>query len=165
MTQKQALRRMLLAALWLLGIGGWLMHLAIHPISEGGSNFIPFFSGALSVLLVPLLFSFKRTVAFAYVLNGMAAVLGTITMAADSLKQLPVPLTLGALLLGTLLPDILLLWGKFAVGYGLFELELVRNEEQAHRQGRFWRYPNLGFWWVHLAAWSVVFYLGQVLWR
>jgi hypothetical protein len=165
MTQKQALRRVLLTAIWFLGLGGWLLHLAIHPLAEGGDNFIPFVSGLLSVLAIPLLFTFKRTVAYAYVLNGMAAVLGTITMAADSWGQRPETLTLGWLFLGTLLPDILLLWGKFAVGYGLFELELHKNEDQAHRRGRWFRYPNMGFWWVHLAAWSVVFYLGRTLWR
>ena len=164
MTQKQAVRRVLLAGLWLLAIGGWLLHLAIHPPGDDRSNLIPFVSGVISVLVIPLLFSFKRTVAYGYVLNGMAAILGTLTMAADSLKQLPATLTLGGLLLGTLLPDIVLLWGKFAVGYGLFELELVKNEEMPHRHGRFFRYPNLGFWWVHLAAWSLIFFLGQRLW-
>jgi hypothetical protein len=147
MTQKTNLRITLLAALWFLALGGWGLHWFIHPPAKEITNLIPFYAGLLSVIIVPLLFSFKTTVPYGYVLNGMLAIIGTITMAKYKL-----------------IPDIVILWGKFLLGKALFDLQLFKSDEALHRQGRFWRYPNLGWWYVHTAGLTVVFLLGYYYW-
>jgi hypothetical protein len=37
--------------------------------------------------------------------------------------------------------------------------------DAAARHGRIWRYPNMGWWWVHLFALSVVYAAGNLLWN
>ena len=165
MTQKQNLRVLLICSLLFLSLGGWLLHSRIHPLGEHSGNIIPAASGLLSVVVITLLFCFRRTVAYGYVLNGMTVIIGTITMAHFSLIHAPAVFTLQVLLFKTLLADIAVLWGKFAIGKALFELELLKQPEDAVRKGRFFRYPNMGWWWVHLVALSVVYALGTLIWK
>jgi hypothetical protein len=148
MTVKRNLRLSLIIGIWFLALGGWGLHLFIHPPAKETSNLIPFIAGLISVILVPLLFSFKRTLPYAYVLNGMLAIVGTITM----LKY-------------KLFPDILILWAKFLLGKVLFDLEMMKNEDTLHRKGRFWRYPNMGWWWVHTVVMSAAFLVGYYFWQ
>jgi len=164
MTRKDRLRWVLLAGLWILSLGGWLLHLRIHPLAEDGANWIPFLSGLLSLVIVPWLFLRPATVAYGYVLNGMLVILGTITMANDSLESFRGTLTANALLFRTLFPNILILWGKFFLGQALFELASLKSPDEPVRGGRFWRYPNYGWWAAHLAGFSAVFALGRILW-
>jgi hypothetical protein len=147
MTQKGNLRVSLIAGIWLLALGGFYLHLTIHPPGSDTEDLIPFIAGLLSAILIPLMFCFKRTVPYAYVLNGMLAIIGTITMAKSRV-----------------FPDIAILWGKFLVGKAIFELELLKNDEQPHRQGRFWRYPNMGWWYVHAGVMTAAFLAGYYLW-
>ncbi len=147
MTQKTQIRTSLLVALWFLALGGWGLHLFIHPPFQETTHLIPFIAGLISAIAVPLLFMFKRTLAFGYVLNGMLASIGTITMAKYKL-----------------VPDIVILWAKFLVGKALFDLELMQDADAPHRQGRFWRYPNMGWWWLHGAGMTLAFLAGYYLW-
>ena len=165
MTQKQHLRVLLICTILFLSLGGLLLHSRIHPVDTHPWNFIPALSGVLSVVVITLLFCFRRTVAYGYVLNGITVIIGTIAMAHFSLKNIPPVLSLQTVLLKTLLPDIVILWGKFTVGKVLFELELLKQPEDAIRKGRFFRYPNVGWWWVHLLALSIVYTLGNLIWR
>jgi hypothetical protein len=57
------------------------------------------------------------------------------------------------------------LWGNFFVGKALFDLEFFGYDPNRERKGRTWRYPNLGWWMVHLVAISAVYYVGHALWR
>lgn len=163
MTQKENLKTTLLSGLVLISMGGWLLHNRIHPPVARGANFLPFFAGIISAVFVPMLFLKRGTVLYAYILNGMIVILGTIGMAHFSLANPPRPVTIGFLLLLTLFADILLLWGKFAIGKTLFELEI--SEPDAPRGVRTFRLPNMGWWWVHLSGMSLVYYLGHSLWR
>jgi hypothetical protein len=165
MTQKQNLRVLLIFSLFFLSLGGWLLHSRIHPLIAAPGNVIPAVSGMFSLIVITLLFCFRRTVSFGYVLNGITVIIGTIAMAHFSLKHPPAVWTLQAVLFKTLLADIALLWGKFAAGKALFELELVNNPENAARKGRFFRYPNMGWWWIHLVALGVVYTLGYQIWQ
>jgi len=73
---------------------------------------------------------------------------------------------LQTIFLGTLLADIILLWGKFAVGKALFELELAVNQPEAPmRHGRFFRFPNMGFWFVHVVTLTAVYIIGCFFWE
>jgi hypothetical protein len=68
--------------------------------------------------------------------------------------------------LGTLLADIILLWGKFALGKALFEMEVTLNHpEDTIRTGRFFRFPNMGFWLAHVVTLTVVYSIGVYFWK
>ena len=94
-----------------------------------------------------------------------------------SLDKLPPDFTAGALVLNTTLADIMVLAGKFTLGKTLFDLEFTQlDKELATARPRaivqrtirsklsvlfkFLRYPNLGWWLVHLVAIAVVFGIG-----
>jgi hypothetical protein len=172
MTQKHHLRVLLLFALVFLAFGGFLLHCRIHPpvtvpwstTEPKGWNIIPIISGLISLLVITPLFCFRKTLPFGYVLNGMTVIIGTITMAQFSLSHPPPAWTLTAVLFQSLFTDIVLLWAKFAVGKALFELEHFKNDETAARGGRFFRYPNMGWWWIHVVVLTVVFWLGTRFW-
>ncbi len=164
MNTKQNLKLILIMGLFLMSLGGWLLHWRTHPPTDEARNWIPFIAGLGSTLMLPLLFWFKRTLVLAYVVNGMLVIIGLITMAHFSLANWPGGFSLRSVMLGTLLPDMLILCGNFGFGKALFELNLLHHAEDKMRHGRFWRYPNMGWWWVHLVALSVVYALGHVLW-
>ena len=115
-------------------------------------------------MIVPLLFYYRQT-AYAFVINGFLVILGTITMAHFSIATHSGPWTLNGLIFKTMLPDILMLWGNFAFGKALFDLELMNTAADVVPKGRYWRYPNNGWWLVHLIAWSAVYALGAILWK
>lgn len=89
MTARAYVRSTLIAALVVLALGGLMLHVRIHPVAKNFSNIVPVIAGILSVIVVPLLFSFKRTLACGYVLNGFLAIIGTIVMAHFALAHWP----------------------------------------------------------------------------
>jgi hypothetical protein len=165
MTVKTYTKSILLIGLWVLSIGGLLLHCRIHPVNVNQSNFVPAVSCILAVLAVPIFFCFRRSIAYGYVLNGFLVIIGTITMAHFSFAHWPHPVTVQAVLLTTTLADILILWAKFFVGKAILDLEFLGYDAAREKKGITYRYPNMGWWLVHLAAVSVVYYLGHFLWR
>ena len=165
MTQKQNIRNLLVAGLVATSLGGWLLHLRIHPLADSPVNFIPFFAGLISIVALPVMFLSRKTLAYAYVINGMIVIIGAITMGHVSLMRLPDPLTFKAMVLGTLFADIVLLSTKFLFGKALFELEMFKFIDAPARRKRFWRYPNMGWWWVHFFAMTAVYAGGNLLWK
>jgi hypothetical protein len=165
MAQKQKIHVLLVVGLFLISLGGWLLHMRIHPISKLAPNWIPFLAGLISVTAVPVLFLLRRTRAYGYVINGMLVIIGTITMTHFSLAHPPEQIRFQTLVMGTMLTDILILFTNFILGKTLFELEMLKTEETPARHGRFFRYPNMGWWFVHFFALSTVYILGHFLWR
>ena len=165
MSIRSYIKSTLIVALVALAIGGFLLHTRIHPFAKNSSNFVPFISGVLSIVIVPLLFSSKKTLSYGYVLNGMLVILGTVVMAHFSIVHWPKPFSIGTIFLNTTLADIALLWGKFFVGKALFELESHGYDAEHVKKGVFYRYPNYGWWLVHLVVISLVYYLGNLIWR
>ena len=165
MSIRAYVKTILLIALITLSIGGFLLHFRIHPISKNSSNLVPFISGILSILVIPLLFSFKKTIAYGYVLNGFLVIIGTIGMTHFSMVHRPDSLTIGSILMKTTFCDILILWSKFFIGKVLFELEFFGYDDNRTKKGNTFRYPNLGWWIVHLAGVSLVYALGNLIWR
>lgn len=164
MKKKDYLRLTLILAIFFLALGGWLLHLMIHPPASKAINYIPAVAGFISVIIIPLLFIFRSTTPFAYLLNGMTVIIGTITMAHFSIKHPPAVWNLETILLGTLLADIVLLWAKFAVGKALFEMEVVINHpDDPVRSGKFFRFPNMGFWLAHIVALTAVYIAGYFI--
>ena len=166
MKKRDYIRLVLILAIFFLALGGWLLHLRIHPIAKDAENYIPLVAGFISVFLIPVLFIFRSTISFAYLLNGMTVIIGTITMTHFSIENHPQVWTLQTILLGTCLPDILMLWGKFAVGKALFDLDPVISRPDAEiSSGRFFRFPNMGFWFVHVVTLTVVYLIGSYFWK
>mgnify|MGYP001586254548 CR=1 FL=1 len=165
MHRKKTIKTVLVAGLFFLALGGWLLHLRIHPLAKDADNIIPFISGIISVFCLPLLFCFGRTVPSAYIINGFLAILGTIIMAHFSIVNFKGPLTFKNIILTSTIADISILWGKFAIGKALFDLEHFKSDQDIMATGRFFRYPNMGWWWVHLFALATVYVLGNIFWK
>lgn len=165
MTVRTYVKSTLLGALITLSLGGFLLHLRIHPASQNPSNIIPVIAGVLSIIVIPLLFSFKKTLSYGYVLNGFLAIVATIVMAHFTIAHLPDPITLESIILKTTLPDILIAWSKFFIGKALFDLETFGYTADKAKKGITYRYPNMGWWLVHLVALSLVYTLGNLVWR
>lgn len=165
MDQKQYIRLVLKVGLAVISLGGLLIHAQLHSDLGGVAHYVPFTAGVLGVTLVTGMFFFKRTIPYAYVLNGMLVIVGTVTMGHFSIANAPERVTVGSLVSGTLLPYIVILWTNFAIGKALFELNFVQTGKEPMRTGRYFRYPNMGWWWVHLVAISTVYTLGHLLWK
>jgi hypothetical protein len=165
MTIHSYVKSQLLVSLLAISLGGFLLHSRIHPVSQNASNILPLVSAFISIVIVPLFFSFQKTLAYGYVLNGFSAIVGTIVMSHFSLAHWPNPVSVNALLLKTTLPDIIILWGKFFLGKALFDLEMNGYDRIKTKVGRSFRYPNLGWWLVHWVGLSLVYSLGSLYWR
>lgn len=168
MTRHDQLRWTLLAGLVALSLGGWLLHLRAHPLSGNGANWVPFLTGIVSVVVIPALFCFKRTLPWGYLANGMIVIVGSIMMAHFSIARLaaqPGFPGLDTILLKTTFPDIAMLWAKLMMGKALFDASLKRGPDEQVPAGRFWRWPNMGFWYAHFLGWAAVYAAGAILWR
>ncbi len=165
MTRKKMIKNTLIACLFFLSFGGWLLHLRIHPLIKSTDNIIPLISGILSVFCLPFLFWFDSTVSAAYIINGFLVIIGTLTMAHFSMVNFKGPVTLGNILLNATFADISILWAKFAIGKALFDLRHLKSDQDIVTKGRFFRYPNMGWWWVHLFALAAVYALGNFFWK
>ncbi len=165
MTRKKTIKATLVAGLFFLALGGWLLHLRIHPLTKSDDNIIPLISGIVSAFCLPLLFWFESTVSLAYIINGFLVIIGTITMAHFSITNFKGPVTPLNIIINTLFADIIVLWGKFAVGKALFNLEFLKSDTDIAAKGRFFRYPNMGWWWAHLFALALVYTLGNIFWK
>jgi hypothetical protein len=164
MTVKTYIRSVLLGAFLTLSVAGFLVHSRIHLITQNRSFVVPFIAGILNIAVIPGLFWFKRTVAYGYVLNGFLCIIGTVTMGHFAIAHWFDPKSSPDILLKSMLIDILIVWGKFFVGKALFELEAFGYDPNRRKTGMTYRYPNMGWWLIHLAAVSFVYYLGNRLW-
>ena len=170
MNKKRLIKNTLLASFLLLALPGWLLHARIHPPPENAAYLIPFIAGLVSTLILTVLFCFRRTITLAYIVNGFLVIIGTITMSHHSVAELSKtgfqpPLTLVTLFTTTLLLDILIAWAKFCIGKAIFDLETLKADTNTVPRGRFWRWPNMGWWWVHLVGLTAVYAVGHLLWK
>jgi len=165
MNRKKMIKEMLIASLFFLALGGWLLHLRIHSPAKNADYFIPFIAGIASVFCLPFLFYFKPTLMLAYIINGFLVIIGTITMTHFSIVNFKGPITASNIIFNTTFADIMILWGKFSVGKALFDLEFLKSDTDVALKARFFRYPNMGWWWAHLVALATVYVLGKILWK
>lgn len=165
MNKKTMLKITLIFELFVLGLGGWLLHYRIHPFTKGTVYYIPFISGIVSVFCLPLLFWFKKTLNAAYIINGFLAIIGTILMADFSIANFQGPVTAANIIVNTLFADIVLVWGKFGAGKALYMLESLKSDADTVSKGRYFRYPNMGWWWVHLIGLTALYAAGKILWK
>ncbi len=154
--------RLPILAIFVLTLGGWLLHLRAHPVSFEPANpsnpafLVPYVAGILGIVATPLLLNYRSTFVAGYLLNGMSVVIGAITMASLSLSHLPSPLTLTGVLLGTMFSSILLLVPKLLLG------QIILYHYHPNGMGRLFT----PFWWTkHFIYLSAIFALGHFLWR
>jgi hypothetical protein len=154
--------RSLVLALLFVSLGGWLLHLRIHPLplnpstASNPANWIPFVFGLVSVLASPILLSLRRTVVLGYLINGMSVIVGIILMLSISLSHLPNPLTFVGLVLNTTFPDAILLFGKLFVGHQIF---------LHHHPKGMGRMFTVGWWTRHFVYLTTLFTIGHFIWR
>ena len=106
-----------ICALFLLSVGGLLLHIRFHKPTEELSHWIPAIVGLINVFVVPFLFNYARTVAWAYLLTIATVVIGTVTMAHHSWEHWDLPLTLQNVLLQSTLADIIILCAKLPLAH------------------------------------------------
>ncbi len=124
----KSLRTGLLLALFLVSLGGVLLHYRIHTLDKP-ANIIPFLCGLISMTVVMVMFFYKKTAAYAYLINGMIVILGIITMAHFSYTHFVLPFTLKKLFVNTLFADIALLAGKFFLSKAIYETHFIKEPE------------------------------------
>jgi len=152
---KKEIRKPILTLI-LLSAGGLLLHLRIHPFWQSPSYYLPFVSGLLSILIIPILFNSKKTVIIAYLLNGIGVLVGIIAMTYFSLSGLPSPLTPANILLGTTLANSVILFSKFFLGKTILLYFYPTG------LGRFFN----SWWWTrHFFYFLLALSLGHFLWR
>ena len=151
-----------ICALVFLSLGGWLLHLRLHPIQvtadnpQNPANLVPFIFGLTNIIATPVLLNFHRTFVIGYLLNGIAVAFGSIIMGHVSLSALPYPLTLSSLFLGTTLPSILMLFSKLFIG------QRILLHYHPHGMGRMFT----ASWWLrHFCYLTGVYAIGHFLWR
>jgi hypothetical protein len=169
MNNRTRAKATLIASFVLISLGGFILHFRFHSpfLTPHGYGYLPFAVGLIGLLVLPVLFWFRSTTAYAFVINTMLVIIGTITMANFSVHYFKVPLTLYNIVFNTLLADIAILWANFAIGWLIFNLEQLRSDQppSVFDLKRFFRYPNFGWVLVHLAALSAVYALGKILWQ
>ncbi|OGF44509.1 MAG: hypothetical protein A2452_12770 [Candidatus Firestonebacteria bacterium RIFOXYC2_FULL_39_67] len=124
----KSLRTSMIVALFLVSLGGFLLHLRIHHL-DNPANFIPFLCGLISMTVVIVMFMYKKTAAYAYLINGIIVVLGTITMAHFSYVHFTAPFFIGKIFLNTLFADIAILIGKFFLSKAIYESYFIKEPE------------------------------------
>jgi len=152
----------LILALALMSIGGWLLHFRIHSILPDAAgvttarNFIPFAVGLASMLVTPILLWFPKTLIVGYLLNGIGAVIGVVLMTAFSAAKFHGPVTVGDILTGTLLGDVLIAFSKLFIGHRIL---------LTYHPSGMGRMFTVGWWTRHFIYISVMFTLGHFIWR
>lgn len=146
-------------SLMFLSIGGWLLHLKIHPPfgdAVNPANLIPFCLGLLNILVVPIGFNSKKTAIPAYLINGVSVVVGSILMAHLALPRIIQSPNLMTIFVSSTLPDIFLLLPKLFLG------QIILQHYYPSGLGRMFT----AFWWVkHFVYLSLVYFLGHLLGR
>ena len=127
-----ATRRALLGALFLVALGGFLLHARIHPFfvpdkeHPGEWLFRGQFLAAtllplLDVVVVTALFARRSTAPLGYLLNGIIVIYGTVLMGHFSIATLaPKAPSPADWLLKSTFPDIAIAAGDFLVGSALY---------------------------------------------
>lgn len=159
-------KKTLLLSLFLLSLGGLLLHLRIHAPWQEGRLVMPLVLAPLinlvSLILVIICFSRKETAELGYLLNGLTVILGIILMSQLSLENWPAAMPWYAALLNTTLADSLLLLGKFMAGKALFELYFPERSKNNWILSRTFRFLNNGWWALHFVLITAVYSLGHL---
>ena len=131
-------RGTLILAAFSIALGALLLHMRIHPVFvlpqangvpiPGATpefylpNFFASLLGIIDVILVTTLFCSRKTVALAYLLNGLFAIFGAIFMAHFAVVKLsPTHPALSDWILKSTFPDIIIAFVDFLIGKAIYE--------------------------------------------
>ena len=129
-------KRILLFALFLLSFAGLMLHYRIHnfivpdsmnpgALAFDGTRFLSFIFPLVDVIVVTLLFTSRKTVVYAYLLNGLIVIYGSVFMAHFSVAEISAKgIPPSAWLLKSTFPDIAIAWGDFFVGKALYDISI-----------------------------------------
>jgi len=127
-------------AFFLLSAGGLLLHLRIHtpgplqpllgmqPTSAPAANWLPLTFGVLGTFLLPFLFNYDKTVAWAVLVTWLAVVVGTGSMAHYSITHWQERLSVSSNLLQSTLADILVLTAKLPLAHVILRHFTVKGQ-------------------------------------
>ncbi|MCS7279949.1 MAG: hypothetical protein NZ530_07865 [Thermodesulfobacteriaceae bacterium] len=135
---RNTLQLILILILLFLSLDGLILHYRIHPflISDNFNsklftfNFSFFIATCFSIIdvfLVTILFFFRKTVVYAYLLNGLLVIYGTILMIHFSIFSIGsknLPLSLETIFLKSTFPHLLVSWADFLGGKLLYDLKI-----------------------------------------
>jgi hypothetical protein len=127
-------RKNLLLTLFLLALSGFMLHYRVHNFMVpdklhpgtflfNRSLFLASLFPLIDVVVVTLLFMWKKTAVYGYLLNGFIVIYGTVFMAHFSFASfdaLHIPPS--DWIIKSTLPDIGIAWADFFVGKALYDL-------------------------------------------
>lgn len=125
-----------ITAFALISLGGFLMHLRIHPPFSFDpfeivlKEMLPFLLGLVSVFVLPFMFNCKRTVLWAVMLNLLIVSAGTVSMIYHSAThwESGMAFTVSNLMLETTLAYILILFAKVPIAHHI--LQFWENQDK-----------------------------------
>jgi hypothetical protein len=125
-------RIILLIVLFLLALGGLIVHYTIHPFMLAdhfsGTFFLANMLPLIDVVLVTVLFLSRKTAIYGYLLNGLIVIFGTILMAHFNIANLIAnPIPPSQWIMDSMLPSIALTWVDFFVGKALYNVYLGKK--------------------------------------
>jgi hypothetical protein len=109
--------KLLILAHIFLSLGGLLLHLRIHAVSESLLNWWAPAFGMANLFLLPFLFARSSTVGWAYIINFATVIAGTVGMAYYSIITWQGPITVYSIFLTSTFPDIIILLAKLPVAH------------------------------------------------
>jgi hypothetical protein len=124
----------LLIALFLFALSGLMLHYRVHSFIIAdklypgkyvfdSTRFLAALFPFLDVVLVTALFMSRKTAVYAYLLNGLIVIYGTVFMAHFSISEMIAKSApFQSMLLKSTLPDIGIAWGDFFVGKALYDM-------------------------------------------
>jgi hypothetical protein len=111
-----------------------LMHLKFHSPFKSLYFWWASPVNAVSLIIIPVLYSRSSTIRWGFMFNAAAVLIGTIGMSYYSLLNLERPLTVYRIIIESTLPNILILWSKIPIAY-LILLEMQPQKESLHKRG------------------------------
>ncbi len=115
-----------------ISIGGMIIHMNLHPVTESLYFFWASPVNLLSVIVIPVLLARPSTVGWGFMLNAGTILIGTVGMSYYMLLTLEGTVTLQWLFSDSPLKGIVVLWAKLPIAWHI----LVRMRRQLSRPVR-----------------------------
>ncbi len=114
--------------LFCMALGGFFLHYRVHPPSKDAFNLIGVLFPLFNFLVLPVMFLYRKTMTWAYVLNATSVVVGVVVMTWFSFANWKDPVTLYTVLFNSTLADSLILLGKLPLAHSIL-LEWMEFED------------------------------------
>jgi hypothetical protein len=122
-------------AFFLISLGGLLLHLHLHPPALSLFNWLPCAFGVVSTLALPFLLNRRDTVAYAYLFTWASVCAGTVGMSYFSITTWKGPVTVTAVIIKSMLPDIIVLWSKVFLAHKILRFHWPEGMAAGWKRG------------------------------